>query len=212
MLLVVFSVRRVPPFLSIFGCALFAGVLAWFTQPELVRRSSARPAGLVTGIKALYSAMANGFVSNTGVEQIDTLFSRGGMSSMLTTIWLVLGALSLRRDHGARRFPGPAHQPDRRARQVDRRADRRGHLHGHRAEHPRRRPVRRDRHAQPRLPRSSSASAASRRGCCRDRRGHRDRDLAAGAVEQLRRLHGGRARRATDQLPAVSASSTCSAR
>ena len=39
--------------------------------------------------------MANGFVSNTGVEQIDTLFSRGGMSSMLTTIWLVLGALQL---------------------------------------------------------------------------------------------------------------------
>jgi NhaC family Na+:H+ antiporter len=38
--------------------------------------------------------MANGFVSNTGIEQIDTLFSRGGMSSMLTTIWLILGALS----------------------------------------------------------------------------------------------------------------------
>jgi NhaC family Na+:H+ antiporter len=38
--------------------------------------------------------MANGFVSNTGVEQIDTLFSRGGMSSMLYTIWLILGALS----------------------------------------------------------------------------------------------------------------------
>ena len=35
-LLVVLSVRRVPPFLSIFSCALFAGVLAWFTQPELV--------------------------------------------------------------------------------------------------------------------------------------------------------------------------------
>ena len=38
--------------------------------------------------------MATGFVSNTGNEAIDQLFSRGGMASMLTTVWLVLGALS----------------------------------------------------------------------------------------------------------------------
>ena len=44
--------------------------------------------------KAGYAAMATGFVSNSGVPQIDDLFSRGGMASMLTTIWLVLGALS----------------------------------------------------------------------------------------------------------------------
>jgi Na+:H+ antiporter, NhaC family len=45
-------------------------------------------------VKAGYAAMATGFVSDSGVPQIDDLFSRGGMSSMLTTIWLVLGALS----------------------------------------------------------------------------------------------------------------------
>jgi NhaC family Na+:H+ antiporter len=93
-LLIVFSVRRLPPFLSIFSCALFAGILAWFTQPQAVQAFVGEAAGIVTNIKALYSAMANGFVSNTGVEQIDSLFSRGGMSSMLTTIWLILGALS----------------------------------------------------------------------------------------------------------------------
>ena len=38
--------------------------------------------------------MATGFVSNTGNEAIDTLFSRGGMAGFLTTIWLILGALS----------------------------------------------------------------------------------------------------------------------
>jgi NhaC family Na+:H+ antiporter len=94
-LLVVMSVRRVPPFLSIFSCALFAGILAWFTQPHLVQAFVGGTSGtIVTDIKGLYMAMANGFVSMTGVEQIDTLFSRGGMSSMLTTIWLILGALS----------------------------------------------------------------------------------------------------------------------
>ena len=38
--------------------------------------------------------MATGFVSNSGVDPIDDLFSRGGMASMLTTVWLILGALS----------------------------------------------------------------------------------------------------------------------
>jgi NhaC family Na+:H+ antiporter len=38
--------------------------------------------------------MANGFRLETGNATIDALFSRGGMSSMLFTIWLVLGALS----------------------------------------------------------------------------------------------------------------------
>ena len=30
----------------------------------------------------------------SGYEQIDALFSGGGMDSMLTTIWLILGAMS----------------------------------------------------------------------------------------------------------------------
>jgi NhaC family Na+:H+ antiporter len=94
-ILVILSIRKVPSFLSIFACALFAGVLAMFTQPDLIRAFVGGDAGTaVTNIKALYSAMANGFISNTGVAQIDELFSRGGMSSMLGTIWLVLGALS----------------------------------------------------------------------------------------------------------------------
>ena len=59
-------------------------------------------------------AMANGFVSTSGVTQIDELFSRGGMSSMLSTIWLILGALSLRLDRGARRLPRPPHRAARR--------------------------------------------------------------------------------------------------
>jgi NhaC family Na+:H+ antiporter len=95
-LLIILSVRRAPPFLSIFGCALFAGVLAVFTQPAIVEEFVGEPerGPVATGIKAVYAAMATGFVSTTGNETIDSLFSRGGMASMLTTIWLVLGALS----------------------------------------------------------------------------------------------------------------------
>ena len=96
LLLVVFSMRRYPPFLSILGSALFAGILAPFTQWEAVKAFVDDPSlgPVATSIHAIYSAMATGFVSNSGVEPIDALFTRGGMASLLTTIWLVLGALS----------------------------------------------------------------------------------------------------------------------
>src|SRR3954449_9273341 len=96
LLLVVFAVLRMPPFLSILGSALFAAVLApflqWTAVVAFVDDPSLGPVG--TAVKAGYAAMATGFESSSGVPQIDELFSRGGMASMLTTIWLVLGALS----------------------------------------------------------------------------------------------------------------------
>jgi NhaC family Na+:H+ antiporter len=94
-LLVVLSIRRTPPFLAIFGSAIFAAVLGVFTQPEAVAAFVGGTAGAVqTALIAIYSALATGFVSNSGNETIDSLFTRGGMASMLNTIWLVLGALS----------------------------------------------------------------------------------------------------------------------
>jgi NhaC family Na+:H+ antiporter len=95
-LLVVAAVRKVPPFLAIFGTAVFTGVLSWFTQPDVVDRfvDDAGQGRVLDSIEALYGSMANGFVSTTGNDAIDSLFSRGGMASMLTTVWLILGALS----------------------------------------------------------------------------------------------------------------------
>ena len=95
-LLVLLSIWRVPPFLAIFGTALVAGALASFTQPHVVQAFVGKPeqGPVLNGIEAVYKAMANGFVSDTGNEKIDALFSRGGMASMLTTVWLILGALS----------------------------------------------------------------------------------------------------------------------
>src|SRR4249919_2819510 len=95
-LLVVFAVLKLPPFLSILGSALFAAILAPFLQWDAVQAFVDDPSlgPVATAIKAGYAAMATGFVSDSGSPQIDALFSRGGMASLLTTIWLVLGALS----------------------------------------------------------------------------------------------------------------------
>jgi Na+:H+ antiporter, NhaC family len=95
-LLVVFTIRKAPPFLAILGSALFAGVLGCFTQWDQVQAFVDEPdrSPVAVGIKAIYASMATGFVSTTGFATIDQLFSRGGMASLLTTIWLVLAALS----------------------------------------------------------------------------------------------------------------------
>jgi len=47
-----------------------------------------------TAVHAVYGAMATGFESHSGSENIDALFSRGGMASLLTTVWLVLAAMA----------------------------------------------------------------------------------------------------------------------
>jgi NhaC family Na+:H+ antiporter len=95
-LLVVFTVKKVPPFLAITGAALFAAILACFTQWPAVEAFVDDPSKgtLSTAIHAIYAAMATGFVSNSGVEAVDALFSRGGMASLLTTVWLVLAAMA----------------------------------------------------------------------------------------------------------------------
>jgi Na+:H+ antiporter, NhaC family len=95
-LLVVFTVRKVPPFLAILGSALFAGILACFTQWPAVKAFVGEPGlnPVATAIKGVYAAMATGYVHTSESPAISQLFSRGGMSSLLTTIWLVLAALS----------------------------------------------------------------------------------------------------------------------
>jgi len=95
-LLVVLCLRRFPPFMSIMAAALFGGIMAAFTQHDAIRAFADDPdlSYFFASIKAIYASMATGFILNTGVEQVDSLFSRGGMSSMLTTVWLILGALS----------------------------------------------------------------------------------------------------------------------
>jgi Na+:H+ antiporter, NhaC family len=96
LLLIVLSIRRVPPFLAILGTALFSGILASFTQPDVVKAFVDKPGQgpVLNGIEAIYKAMATGHVAHSSNETINSLFSRGGMSSMLTTVWLILGALS----------------------------------------------------------------------------------------------------------------------
>jgi NhaC family Na+:H+ antiporter len=94
--LIVMSVRKVPATLALMFSSLFAGVLACFTQPQavLMMADAAADVNLSTYIKAVWQVIATGFEANTGIKPVDDLLSRGGMASMLLTIWLIVAALA----------------------------------------------------------------------------------------------------------------------
>jgi NhaC family Na+:H+ antiporter len=91
------ALLRFPPFTAIFLGALVGGVLAAAVAPERVMAlggaAEGTPGGLAV-IKGVWLALASGYKSDTGYAAIDTLVSRGGMESMLNTIWLVITALA----------------------------------------------------------------------------------------------------------------------
>ena len=97
-LLLVFALAmaRVPAFPSILIGALVGALFAVLFQPDLTAARAgndelARGWALLGGS---WLALSDGYVSETGVKAVDELLSRGGMSSMLNTIWLILCAMA----------------------------------------------------------------------------------------------------------------------
>lgn len=97
-LVVVFfmAMRKVPPLPTILFGALLGGFTAIVLQPEVTLKFADSPElpPALAMTKAAWMALANGYVSTTGNAEVDDLLSRGGMSSMLITIWLVLSAMA----------------------------------------------------------------------------------------------------------------------
>ncbi len=88
--------KKVPPLPTILFGALLGGAVAVVLQPDGVIQFANSPE-LSRGIalvKGVWVAMANGYVSTTGIAEVDDLLTRGGMSSMLVTIWLIMTALA----------------------------------------------------------------------------------------------------------------------
>lgn len=94
---VVMALLKIPPFTTIFTGALLGGLLAVIVAPERVL-AFADPAHGVPAwlglIKGVWQALASGYVSTTGQSSLDQLATRGGMSSMLSTIWLIIAAFA----------------------------------------------------------------------------------------------------------------------
>ncbi|MBB3168814.1 Na+/H+ antiporter NhaC [Simiduia aestuariiviva] len=91
----VLAYKKVPAIISIFLGALLGAVFAVVFQADAVLKfAGAESMPVALGLfKGVWMAFADGYVATTGNEQIDSLLSRGGMSSMLTTIWLIISAM-----------------------------------------------------------------------------------------------------------------------
>lgn len=92
----ILAFKKVPPVPTILFGALLGGLLAVLMQPEVVIAFANSPElspGLAK-VKGVWLVLASGYSSSTGISEVDNLLSRGGMSSMLNTIWLVICALS----------------------------------------------------------------------------------------------------------------------
>jgi NhaC family Na+:H+ antiporter len=96
LVLLLLGIRRYPAFLSILIGTLAGAIMAVIMQQPILI-SFANDLSLsapFASLKSIWVAMANGFTLESPYEEINTLFSGGGMSSMLLTVWLILGAMS----------------------------------------------------------------------------------------------------------------------
>lgn len=87
---------RVPAFTAIFLGSVAGAVLAIAVAPERViafANAGDLPAPIAL-LKGVWLTMASGYTSTSGFAPMDQLASRGGMDSMLNTIWLVVTALA----------------------------------------------------------------------------------------------------------------------
>lgn len=95
-LLAFLSIRKVPATLALTWSTLFGGVLGAFLQQDVMKDfvGGADYHPVLGSIKGIWQAMATGFTINSGIPDIDRLLSRGGMDSMLLTLWLIIGAVT----------------------------------------------------------------------------------------------------------------------
>ncbi|KAF1700635.1 Na+/H+ antiporter NhaC [Pseudoxanthomonas suwonensis] len=96
-LVVVFgrAVARFPAYPTIMVGALLGGVFAIVFQPDLAvalagNEELSRPVAMFAGA---WKAMFDGYQASTGNAAADALLTRGGMASMLNTVWLIVSAL-----------------------------------------------------------------------------------------------------------------------
>ncbi len=96
LLVLVLSLLRVPAFPTIILGALAGGVTAVALQPDVVLAFVNDPSlsTPVAMLKGVWSAMATGFALDTPYETLNVLVSRGGMASMLETVWLIISAMA----------------------------------------------------------------------------------------------------------------------
>jgi len=97
LLLMLFLVyKRFPAYPAIILSALVGAVFALVFQPDRVLALAGGSGELgrsLALLQGVWTSLFDGYSSNSGNAFLDALLSKGGMSSMLNTVWLILCAL-----------------------------------------------------------------------------------------------------------------------
>jgi NhaC family Na+:H+ antiporter len=90
------AVARPLPALPSIWIGIFAGIVfaLLFQQDNITRLAGAEPGDAAALFTGIWMSLTDGYVSNTGLGEVDNLLSKGGMSSMLNTVWLIMCAMT----------------------------------------------------------------------------------------------------------------------
>ncbi len=92
--LLVMAQKRLPPIPTILAGASIGVVLALVFQQSAVLSLAGDTENVFLGLfKGTWQTLFDGFSLSSGNETLDDLMTRGGMSSMLNTVWLILCAM-----------------------------------------------------------------------------------------------------------------------
>jgi NhaC family Na+:H+ antiporter len=96
LVVLILAYKKMPAFPTVIigtiAGAICAAIFQFNGVVEFANDETLLPA--VALVKGIWVAMFNGYSANTGDEVLDSLLSRGGMSSMINTVWLILCAMT----------------------------------------------------------------------------------------------------------------------
>lgn len=93
--LLTLAIKKVPAFPAVAIGALLGGVWAAIFQPEVIAKmANEGTSGILASVMVVWTALFDGVQFETSSDTLNSLLSRGGMSSMLNTIWLIMCAMT----------------------------------------------------------------------------------------------------------------------
>jgi len=94
LIVIVLIVRKTPPLVALMAGTLLGGVAALIFQPDIVLSvSGEKEMNIVSAYKGIMNAITVSASVETANADLNDLFSSGGMSGMLGTIWLIICAM-----------------------------------------------------------------------------------------------------------------------
>ncbi|AGH45035.1 Na+/H+ antiporter NhaC [Paraglaciecola psychrophila 170] len=95
LVLLTMAIKKVPAFPAVAIGALLGGIWAAIFQPEVIASLAGEGVSALRGsIVVVWTALFDGVSFSTPSDTLNDLLSRGGMSSMLNTIWLIMCAMT----------------------------------------------------------------------------------------------------------------------